>query len=102
VAHCPPELLDDLTGLFADLRTWPGMVEKSRGVFYVRHRPFLHFHQQVDGRRRADVKGPTGWIAFDLPHPLSAARRRAFLGALRAHHARTARAEINTRAARTR
>jgi hypothetical protein len=33
MAHCPPELLDDLTDLLAELRTWAGIVEKKPGVF---------------------------------------------------------------------
>jgi hypothetical protein len=89
VARCPPELLDDLAGLFAAIRTWPGVVEKTRGVFYVRRAPFLHFHRTADGRRRADVKGGAGWTPFDLPRPLSATRQRAFLRALRAHYGAT-------------
>ena len=30
IAHCPPELLDDLGALFAELRGWPGVIEKTR------------------------------------------------------------------------
>jgi hypothetical protein len=89
MAHCPPELLDDLGALFAELRGWPGVIEKTRGVFYLRRGPFLHFHRQADGRRRADVKGRGGWIPFDLPRPISAARQRAFLRVLQRQHAAT-------------
>src|SRR5436309_2862394 len=49
-------------------------------------RPFLHFHLLEGGRRRADVKGRTGWAQFDLPRPVSATRRRALLRELRARH----------------
>jgi hypothetical protein len=87
VAHCPPELLDDLAGLFAEVRGWPGVIEKTRGVFYVRRSPFLHFHRQADGRRRADVKGSRGWLPFDLPRPLSPTRQCSFLRELRRQHA---------------
>ena len=87
MAHCPPELLDDLTALFTEVRGWRGVIEKTRGVFYVRHAPFLHFHRQADGRRRADVKGPRGWTSFDLPHPLPPTRQLAFLRELRRRHA---------------
>jgi hypothetical protein len=86
VAHCPPELLDDLAGLLAELRTWAGLVEKKPGVFYVRGQPFLHFHLLEGERRRADVKGRRDWVPFDLPRPLPAARRRAFLRALRVRY----------------
>jgi hypothetical protein len=75
VAHCPPELLDDIA--------WAGVVERKPGVFYVRRQPFLHFHLVDGGHRRADVKGRTTWVQIDLPRPVSAARRRAFLRELR-------------------
>jgi hypothetical protein len=86
MAHCPPELLDDLADLLAEVRTWAGVVEKSPGVFYVRRQPFLHFHLVQGGRRRADVKGSSGWVQIDLPRPATAARRRALLRQLRARH----------------
>ena len=91
MAHCPPELLDDIADVLADLRRWPGVVEKSPGVFYARRNPFLHFHLIKDGlveggRRRADVKGRAGWTSLDLPRPISAAKRRAFLKLLGARY----------------
>jgi len=99
VAHCPPTLLDDITDVLAELRHWPGVVEKSPGVFYARRNPFLHFHLIKDGlikggpvdgeRRRADVKGRAGWTSLDLPRPISAAKRRAFLRLLGARYRET-------------
>jgi len=86
VAHCPPDLLDDLEDVLAEVRAWAGVVEKTPGVFYLRGQPFLHFHLVAGGRRRGDIKGRTGWSHLDLPRPISAARRRAFLRALRVHH----------------
>jgi hypothetical protein len=91
VAHCPPALLDDIADVLADLRAWPGVVEKSPGVFYARRNPFLHFHLVKGGlveagRRRADVKGRAGWTSLDLPRPISAAKRRAFLKLLGARY----------------
>jgi hypothetical protein len=111
VAHCPPALLDDIADVLADVRTWPGIIEKSPGVFYARRNPFLHFHLVKGGlvkgglvkgglvkgglvkgalveggRRRADVKGRAGWTSLDLPHPISAAKRRAFLRLLGARY----------------
>jgi hypothetical protein len=100
MAHCPPELLDDLADLFAELRQWPGVAEKSRGVFYVRRVPFLHFHRAPDGRRRADIKAGGRWVPFDLPRPISAARVLAFRRALRRYHADRMAPALSTRAAR--
>jgi hypothetical protein len=87
MAHCPPQMLDDLATVFADVRTWAGIIERKPGVFYVRGQPFLHFHLLAGDRRCADVKGRTDWLRTDLPRPLPAARRRAFLRELRRRHA---------------
>ncbi len=84
MAHCPSALLDDVADLLAAVRTWPGVVEKSHGVFYLHRQPFLHFHLIEGARRRADVKGPEGWTSLDLARPVTAGGRRAFLGLLRA------------------
>jgi hypothetical protein len=86
VAHCPPPLLDDIADVLARLRRWPGVVENSPGVFYARRQPFLHFHLVEDGRRRADVKGRTGWTSLDLPRPISPTKRCAFLRLLGARY----------------
>ena len=86
MAHCPPALLDDIADVLVELRHWPGVVEKSPGVFYARRNPFLHFHLIEGGRRRADVKGRAGWTSLDLPRPISAAKRRAFLKLLGARY----------------
>jgi hypothetical protein len=81
--RCPPALLRDVAGVLAEVRGWPGVVEKKPAIFYVDREPFLHFHLGADGRRRADVKGRAGWMPFELPRPLPAARGRALLRALR-------------------
>ena len=83
MAHCPPELLDDVADVVAEIRTWAGVVEKKPAVFYLRGQPFVHFHLLEGARRRADVKGRAKWIQIDLPRPLSATRRRGFLRELR-------------------
>ena len=86
MAHCPPALLDDVIDVLAELRRWPGVVQKSPGVFYARRQPFLHFHVVEGGQRRADVKGRAGWTSLDLPSPISPTRRRAFLRLLRTRY----------------
>jgi hypothetical protein len=70
--HASPATLDALEPLLADLRSLPGLAEKSRGVFYRRGRAFLHFHEDpkglfgdirdADGRdfERIDVTEATG------------------------------------------
>ena len=82
MARCPLELLDDLAPVLSRVRAWDGVSETTPAVFYLRRQPFLHFHLVEGGRRRADIKTATGWTQLELPRPLSAARRRALLGAL--------------------
>ena len=52
------EALDELEPFLERLRAVPGLVERKRGVFYVRSRAFLHFHEDPSGMH-ADVRlGP--------------------------------------------
>jgi hypothetical protein len=88
--HCPPELLEDLAPVLAEVRTWAGVVERSPGVFYVRRQPFLHFHLLRGARRCGDVKSRDGWMRFELPSPISTARRRSFLRELRKRYSEKA------------
>jgi hypothetical protein len=83
MAHCPPELLTDLGDLLADVRTWPGVVEKRPGIFYLRREPFLHFHLFSGPRRRADVKGRRGWVQVELPQKMTDGTRYALRRQLR-------------------
>lgn len=57
--HARPEDLDRLEPLLARLRAFPALKEKSRGVFYVKGRAFLHFHGDPAGLF-ADVRDPEG------------------------------------------
>ena len=100
MAHCPPEQLDDLDDVLAELRTLPNIVERTQGVFYLRREPFLHFHLLAGGRRRADVKGLADWVQLDMPRPASAAARRALLRELRRQHAARTATTRHRRAAR--
>lgn len=47
--HAGPAALACLEDLLAALRGIPGLVERSRGVFYLRGRAFLHFHEDPAG-----------------------------------------------------
>lgn len=62
--HARPQDLDRLEDLLVQLRTLPGMVERSRGVFYVRSRSFLHFHEDPKGLF-ADLREAGGGNDFD-------------------------------------
>ncbi|SFK09658.1 hypothetical protein [Caulobacter sp. UNC279MFTsu5.1] len=69
--HAGPQALDRLEPLIARIRDLPGLVEKTRGTFYRKSRPFLHFHEdprglfadiRMDGDdfERIDVSDPDG------------------------------------------
>jgi hypothetical protein len=47
--HASPSALDTLEELLAALRAWPALEEKARGVFYLKARAFLHFHEDPAG-----------------------------------------------------
>ncbi|MEO8112954.1 MAG: hypothetical protein ABI655_01140 [Phenylobacterium sp.] len=47
--HARAPALDKLEPLLVGLRALPGLVEKTRGVFYRRSRAFLHFHEDPAG-----------------------------------------------------
>lgn len=82
LSRIDPARLDDLDDVLAEVRSWPGIEERSFGTFYVRRKPFLHFHAGRD-TRRADVRQVEGWLEIELPEPLPAAVRRQFHSILR-------------------
>lgn len=47
--HARSDTLDELEPLLGALRAVPGLVERSRGVFYRRSRAYLHFHEDPTG-----------------------------------------------------
>jgi hypothetical protein len=58
VRHAGAGALDELEPFLDRLRAVPGLVERTRGVFYRRSRAFLHFHEDPSGLH-ADVRlGP--------------------------------------------
>lgn len=57
--HATAGALDQLDPLLARLRSLPGLVEKSRGVFYRKSKAFLHFHEDPRGLF-ADIRNADG------------------------------------------
>jgi len=58
--HAGATALDELEDLLSQLRRLP-LRERSRGVFYFRSRPFLHFHEDPSGLY-ADVRMGTDFV----------------------------------------
>ena len=73
MGHARYEDLRDLEEVLAAVRTWPGISEPTKGVFYLRRKPFLHFHVK-DGARWADAKIGESW-GSEIPIPLNCGQR---------------------------
>ena len=57
--HAGDAALDRLEPLLASLRGFDALRERSRGVFYLRSRAFLHFHEDPAGLF-ADLRAANG------------------------------------------
>ena len=74
--HARADALDRLEGLSTKLRALPALREKSRGVFYLGSKAFVHFHEDPAGLfADARVDGDT-FERFDVT---TAALQRDFL-----------------------
>jgi hypothetical protein len=57
--HARDQDLDRVEDLLVQLRALPGLKEKKRGVFYLKSKGFLHFHEDPAGMF-ADLTGADG------------------------------------------
>jgi hypothetical protein len=81
VRHARDDALDQLEAdLLPALRACEQLVERSRGVFYLRSKAFLHFHEDPSGLF-ADVRLSDDFERFDVTE---AAQRTALLERVRA------------------
>ena len=78
-----PARLGDLEDVLSEVRSWVGVDDRGGGTFYLRRKPFFHFHAGRDSRR-ADVRRTEGWVQVELPEPVPARARRRLLSVLRA------------------
>jgi hypothetical protein len=58
--HATTSSLDQLEGLLGKLREIRALKEKSRGVFYLRSKAALHFHEDPAGLF-ADIRSGDEW-----------------------------------------
>jgi hypothetical protein len=79
--HAGAATLDALSALLADLRSRSPLREKKTGVFYLRSRAFLHFHEDPAGIF-ADVRLGEDFTRMRVTTPRE---RRALLAAVDAH-----------------
>jgi hypothetical protein len=80
VKHATSGALDQLEPLLAEIRRLAVLKEKTRGVFYLKSRAALHFHEDPEGLF-ADFRTTGDWQRFPVN---TKAERAALLKALRA------------------
>jgi hypothetical protein len=77
--HASPATLDALEPLLAEIRQVEGIVERRRGIWYLRSRGFLHFHEDPAGFF-ADLKTGDDFERFRVA---TAGERRALVARVR-------------------
>ena len=78
VKHAGEEALDSIEGLLRKLREYKSLTERKRGVFYIKARAFIHFHEDARGLF-ADLKAGKDWKRFPVS---TKGGQRAFLSEL--------------------
>jgi hypothetical protein len=73
--HAGAGALEALGDLLANLRARTGLAEKRPGIFYVKGRAFLHFHEDPAGLFADLRQGGGDWQRF----PVNSADERARL-----------------------
>ena len=63
--HATAKTLEQISSLLAGLRQLPRMVERRPGVFYLKGKAFLHFHEDPAGIF-ADIKIGNDWERFTV------------------------------------
>ena len=66
--HAGADALDRLGALLASLRARTALREKRPGIFYVKGRPFLHFHADRAGLF-ADLRQADDWLRLPVNEP---------------------------------
>jgi hypothetical protein len=66
--HVRHDALDRLEPLLEQIRAFSDLREKSRGVFYRKSRPLLHFHEDPAGLF-ADLRTDQTWIRLPVNTP---------------------------------
>lgn len=79
--HAGDKALDELEPLLAAMREFPSLVEKKRGLFYLKSKSFLHFHEDEAGFF-ADIKLDDSGKYTRL-RVSTATERKAFIAAAR-------------------
>lgn len=89
MAHCPFNKLSDISDVLEEVRELEKLKEPKVGIFYLKSKGFLHFHEK-DGRRWADVREGASWgDEIDLPFNATKTLKRAFLNEVKKRYQTT-------------
>ena len=83
MAHASSENLRGIADVLATIRGFAGVQETRPGIFYIRRRPFLHFHVRGDARW-ADAKIGTKW-GLEIPLPFDAGAKMSSMRLQKSH-----------------
>lgn len=78
--HARDEALDTLEPLLVSLRQFTSLTERKRGVFYLKSRAYLHFHEDPAGLF-ADLRDGEDFVRYPVG---SKTQQNIFLKAVRA------------------
>lgn len=77
--HTAYEKLSDLKDILKIIRKWPKIKEPKPGIFYIKSKPFLHFHDK-DEKRWVDMRKGIHWgPSVEIPFNPSDSKKRKFL-----------------------
>ncbi len=71
--HASPAALDQLEDLLEDLRKLAPLKEKQRGIFYLKGKAYLHFHEDPEGLF-ADLREGVEFKRFPVNNAAQCAR----------------------------
>ena len=89
MAHSKIESLGDIAEILENIRKLDKVKERKPGIFYLKSKSFLHFHEK-DGRRWADIRDGLNWGSeLDIPYNPSKRERSNFLKEAKKRHLNT-------------
>lgn len=92
MGHCPYEQLKDLETVLDEIRALKGVQEVKPGIFYIKRKPFLHFHEKA-GERWADARSGASWgPQINIPFNASKKEQTNFLNLVKKCYQKTCQA----------
>jgi hypothetical protein len=83
--HAGASAIEALGDLLESLRARTGLVEKRPGIFYIKGKAFLHFHEDRAGLF-ADLRQGGDWLRLPVNDPVERAKLLALVDQDRLQH----------------